>query len=109
VAELQGRVIGFALLEDRGAELEIDTISISGDFQRQGVGTRVLHFVEERAKSQGKSAVTTGTSRNAAGVPWKSYPWWQARGYRVTGEIVNDWTRRVGEGVREIRMRKDLS
>ncbi|MFZ0831274.1 MAG: GNAT family N-acetyltransferase [Thermoplasmata archaeon] len=109
VAESNGRLVGYTLLEDRDAVLELDTISISGDSQRKGVGTRLLRFVEEKARTEGKSAVTTGTSRNAEGVPWKSFAWWQAQGYRVTGEVVNDWTRRVGEGVREIRMRKDLA
>ena len=68
----------------------------------------MVRFVEERARREGNRAVTLGTSRNAAGVPWKSLPWWQALGYGVTGEEENDWTRSIGIGVREIRMRKEL-
>ncbi len=49
-----------------------------------------------------------GTSRNADGVAWKSLPWWQHRGYRITHEQDNEWTRRIGPAAREIRMRKDL-
>lgn len=50
--------------------------------------------------------MTLGTSRNAAGVAWKSFPWWFRRGYEVTHEEENEWTRSIGPGSREIRMRK---
>jgi hypothetical protein len=68
----------------------------------------MVRFVEERAQRDGKRAVTLGTSRNAAGVAWKSLPWWLSRGYTVTGEEENEWTRKIGPWAREIRMRKDL-
>src|SRR2546427_170776 len=31
-----------------------------------------------------------------------------SRGYRITGEEENDWTRSIGAGVREIRMEKEI-
>ena len=46
----------------------------------------LVQSVEERARAAGKQAVTAGTSRNAEGVAWKSLPWWQPLGYRVTHE-----------------------
>ena len=108
VAEVGGRVVGCVTVEDRGQVLELIDIDVPRDLQRRGIGTRMVRFVEERARREGKRAVTLGTSRNAAGVPWKSLPWWQALGYGVTGEEENDWTRSIGIGVREIRMRKEL-
>ncbi len=108
VAELEGRVIGCVTLEDRGDSLELVNIDVDLEVQGKGIGTQIVRFVEDRAQREGKPAVTLGTSRNAAGVPWKSLPWWQHLGYRITHEEENDWTRSIGRGVREIRMRKDL-
>ncbi len=108
VAEFGGRVVAWVTVEDRGQALELVNIDVRREVQRRGIGTRLVRYVEERAREEGKDAVTLGTSRNAAGVPWKSLPWWLARGYRVTGEEENAWTRSIGAGVREIRMRKDI-
>jgi hypothetical protein len=69
----------------------------------------LVRSVEERARAEGKEAVTAGTSRNAEGVAWKSLPWWQHLGYQVTHEEENEWTRSIGPEVREIRLRKELS
>ncbi len=108
VAETGGRVLGYVTLEDRGAFLELVDLSVAGDCQGRGIGTRIVGLVEERARQEGKRAVTLGTSRNAAGVPWRSFPWWRRRGYHVTHEEETAWTRAIGPGAREIRMRKDV-
>ncbi len=109
VAELDGRVVAYTTLEDRGVTLELVNIDVDRPYQRRGIGTLLVRAVEERARKEGREAVTLGTSRNAAGVPWKSFPWWRSLGYHVTHEEENAWTRRIGPGAREIRMRKDLS
>ena len=108
VAEVEGRVVGCVKIEDRGDSLELVDIDVSREVQGQGIGKYLVRFVEQQARERGKRAVTLGTSRNEAGVPWKSLPWWQARGYRITHEEENAWTRSIGPGVREIRMRKDV-
>jgi len=108
VAELQGRVVGWVTVDDRGEALELVNIDVPRDLQGRGIGTRMVRLVEERARREGKRAVTLGTSRNAAGVAWKSLPWWLSRGYKITGEEENAWTRSIGAGVREIRMRKEV-
>jgi GNAT superfamily N-acetyltransferase len=109
VAELHGRIVGCVTLEDRGGELELVNIDVPLQMQGRGIGTIIVRSVEARARAEGKLAVTLGTSRNADGVPWKSLPWWQHVGYLVTHEEENDWTRSIGPGVREIRLRKDLA
>jgi len=109
VAEQDGRLVGCVTVEDRGEALELVNIDVAGELQGRGIGTQIVGFVERRAREQGKRAVTLGTSRNAAGVAWKSLPWWQHLGYQITHEEENDWTRRIGPGAREIRMRKELS
>jgi ribosomal protein S18 acetylase RimI-like enzyme len=108
VAERKGEVVGCVVIADRGEALELHSIDIPRDRQRRGVGRQIVRLVEARARARGKRAVTLGTSRNAEGIPWKSLPWWLSLGYRITGEEENDWTRRIGSGVREIRMRKEL-
>lgn len=109
VAEIGGRIVGCVTVEDRGGELELVNIDVPLQLQGRGVGTILVRSVEERARAEGKQAVTAGTSRNAEGVPWKSLPWWQHLGYQVTHEEENAWTRSIGPGVREIRLRKELS
>lgn len=108
VAEMGGRIVGCVTVEDKGRELELVNIDVPLELQGTGIGTMLVHSVEERARAAGKQAVTAGTSRNADGVAWKSLSWWQHLGYRVTHEEGNAWTRSIGPGVREIRMRKDL-
>jgi len=108
VAEAHGNVVGYVTVEDRGEVLEIVNIDVAREHQQRGIGTRLVRFVEERARRERRQAVTLGTSRNAEGVPWKSLLWWQSRGYGITHEEENAWTRSIGPGAREIRMRKDI-
>jgi len=108
VAEIDGTVVGCVTVEDRGSSLELTNIDVLGERQRRGIGTQIVGFVEDLARRQGKDAVTLGTSRSAAGVPWRSLPWWQARGYHITHEEENDWSRSIGPGAKEIRMMKCL-
>ena len=108
VAELDGRIVGYVTMEDRGEELELVNIDVRRAYQGRGIGSRLVQFLEQRAVREGKGALTLGTSRNAEGVAWKSLGWWQKLGYTVTGEEQNAWTKSIGEGVREIRMRKPL-
>jgi len=108
VAEMDGRIVGVTRIEDKGGELELVDIDVPRELQARGIGTRIVRSVEERARREGKSAVTLGTSRNAEGVAWKSLSWWQHLGYRITHEEENEWTRSIGQGAMEIRMRKDL-
>jgi ribosomal protein S18 acetylase RimI-like enzyme len=103
-----GRVVGCVTVEDRGGELELVNIDVALEFQGRGIGTMLVRSVEERARAAGMEAVTAGTSRNAQGVAWKSLAWWQHLGYQVTGEEENAWTRSIGPGAREIRLRKAL-
>src|SRR5207245_1132410 len=75
VADLQGRIVGCVTVEDRGEVLELINIDVARERQGQGIGTRMVRLIEERARGEGKRDVTLGTSRNAAGVAWKSLPW----------------------------------
>lgn len=109
VAEMDSQVVGLVTVERRGTELELVDIDVLGSRQGQGVGTAVVAYVEDLARRNGMKAVTLGTSRNADGVPWKSFGWWRSLGYSVTHEEENKWTQSIGPGAREIRMKKDLA
>lgn len=106
VAESERRVVAYVTVEDRGEDLELVDIAVRGDSQGRGIGGQLVASVEREARDGAKKAVTLGTSRSAQGTPWRSYSWWLARGYVVTGEEENAWTRTIGPGVKEIRMRK---
>jgi ribosomal protein S18 acetylase RimI-like enzyme len=106
VAVTECRVVGYVTVEEHGEELELVNIDVRRDHQGRGIGSRLVQFVEERAVREGRRAITLGTTRNAQGVAWKSLAWWQKLGYTVTGEEENAYTRSIGAGVREIRMRK---
>ena len=108
IAEMEGRVVGCVTIEDRGDDLELVNIDVPIELQGRGIGTRMVRSVEEKARREGRRAVTAGTARNVEGIAWKSLPWWQHLGYRITHEEENEWTRSIGPGAREIRMRKDL-
>ena len=108
VAVMGGQVVGCTTIQDRGADLELINIDVPLELQGRGIGTRIVRSVEARARIERKRAVTLGTSRNAEGVAWKSLPWWIHQGYKITHEEENEWTRSIGPGVREIRMRKDF-
>ena len=108
VAEMDRQIIGYATIQDRGSELELINIDVPRGLQGRGIGTRIVRAIEKRARKENQKAVTLGTSRNAEGVAWKSLPWWEHLGYRITHEEENDWTRKIGPCAREIRMRKDL-
>jgi ribosomal protein S18 acetylase RimI-like enzyme len=108
VAETEGQVVGYVTVEERGEELELVNIDVRRTQQGRGIGSRLVQFVEQRAAGEGRRAVTLGTTRNAEGVAWKSLSWWQKLGYTVIGEEENAYTRAIGVGVREIRMRKPV-
>lgn len=108
VGAVEDQIVGLVTIEDRGPDLELINIDVPMQLQGRGIGTAIVGLVESLARKKGKGAVTLGTSRNSEGVAWKSLSWWQHRGYRITHEEENEWTRRIGPGAREIRMRKDL-
>lgn len=108
VALMSESIAGVVALEDRDSELEIVDIDVTRAHQGKGVGKALVRFAEDRARVLGKCAVTLGTSRNAEGVAWKSLPFWQALGYMITHEEENTWTRSIGPGAREIRMRREI-
>ena len=107
VFEDNGRILGFMLIGVAPDAVELNDITVAPEHQRQGIGTRMVEFVENLARDLGKQYVTLGTTRNSkTGVPWRSYDFWLKHGYAVEGEIETEEGKEYG--FTEIRFRKSL-
>ncbi len=62
VAEIEGRIVGFAELKDNG---HIDCFYVHRDFQRQGVGKRLMEEILDRSAEKGLSELVTEASITA--------------------------------------------
>src|SRR5919109_1567116 len=60
VAEINRQIVGIVQIEDKGRELELVDIDVLLTLQGKGVGTRIVKFVEEKARRMDKKAVTLG-------------------------------------------------
>lgn len=91
VAEVGGRVAGYAYAAPLDGALHLEEVSVSREFGRRGIGRRLVNEVIEKAKDGGYSAVTLTTFRD---VPWNA-PFYAGLGFRVLEE------EEFGEGLRE--------
>lgn len=85
VAELEGRVLGFIVYNMKHVDDNIDNIVVARGEQGRGVGRALVGHVEELAKSRGFSVITTDTTENVEGVPWRAYGFWKKMGYEDKG------------------------
>ena len=76
VAEKNGRIIGFAQLENNG---HIDCFYVAHDFINKGVGSKLLLKIEERAKSLKMTKLFTEASITAK-------PFFLRKGFKVIKE-----------------------
>ena len=86
VAEVNGRVIGFIVLNMEVGDDNIDNIVVTKEEQGKGVGRALVEYVEKLVKSRGFNFITTDTTENANGIPWKAYGFWKKMGYNDTGK-----------------------
>ena len=49
-------------------------------------GRALVEYIEDLAKSRGMYVMTTDTTENGKGVPWKVYGFWKKMGYEDTGK-----------------------
>jgi ribosomal-protein-alanine N-acetyltransferase len=79
----ESAVAGFIIGESAGAEARIITIDVLESHRRAGVGTALLHALEERLAKRGAQRIDLETATsNAAGVAF-----WEHHGYRKTGVL----------------------
>jgi len=105
VAEREGKILGFASLRlvpslDSTPYAELSDLFVAGPYRRQGVGRRLLEFVEKRARERGadRLVLTTGLKNVDA------QEFYRASGFvdhalAMKKPLGND----TGSGLREIR------
>jgi GNAT superfamily N-acetyltransferase len=98
VAELSRKIIALVVLTPDGESLEISSLSVLAEFQRQGLGRLLLGFAEQRAVTLGLKALSLYT--NAKLDELVGY-------YNECGFDVVD--RRADEGFDRVFMRKHVS
>ena len=86
VAESKGKVIGFIVYSMEDSDDNIDNIVVTIQEQGKGVGRALVEYLEKLVKSRGFDVITTDTTENAKGVPWKAYGFWKRMGYEDNGK-----------------------
>lgn len=74
-----GQVIGFICAEEFDDELHIWELSVHADFQRMGIGKRLIEEAYEYASGHGLSALTLTTFSD---VSWNA-PWYAQLGFQI--------------------------
>jgi ribosomal protein S18 acetylase RimI-like enzyme len=74
-----GQVIGFICTEEFDEELHIWELSVHADFQRKGIGKRLIQEAYKHASSLGLSALTLTTFSD---VSWNA-PWYAQLGFQI--------------------------
>jgi ribosomal-protein-alanine N-acetyltransferase len=91
VAIAAGRIAGFILAEHEGERAHLITIDVLASERRRGVGTALLHAIEQAVAARGVRQVTleTATDNEAA------IAFWQEHGYRTIGVLRNYYLDRL--------------
>jgi len=79
VAEHDGVVVGFMLMEELDGAAHVEELSVHPDHQGTGLGTALLDAAARWGGQRGFAAVTLTTYRD---VPWNR-PFYERRGFRV--------------------------
>lgn len=76
-----GRIIGFCISIQRGAQGHIITMDVLKEWRRHGIGSALLNEIEDRLAREGVSEVELETATdNMAGIAF-----WRKNGYRPNG------------------------
>jgi len=86
VAVFDGKVIGFIVFNMNNCDDNIDNVVVAKKEQGNGVGRALVEYIEDLAKSRAMDVITTDTTENTKGVPWKAYGFWKKMGYEDTGK-----------------------
>ena len=86
VADYKSKIIGFIVYNMEDCDDNIDNLVVAKKEQGKGIGRALVEYVEGLAKSRGFDVITTDTTENTNGVPWKAYGFWKKMGYLDTGE-----------------------
>jgi len=78
IAALDRTVAGYAYASLLDGNLHLEEVSVSQEFGRRGIGRRLVQCAIDRAKAEGRPAVTLTTFRD---VPWNA-PFYARLGFR---------------------------
>jgi ribosomal protein S18 acetylase RimI-like enzyme len=78
VADVSGKVVGFALTGELDGNLHLEEVDVLPDHGRRGIGSALVRTVCDAAGDRGLAAVTLTTFRDVA---WNR-PWYAALGFR---------------------------
>lgn len=91
VAEDKGHIAGFILVEQNPPLAHIITLDVADSYRRKGLGTQLLHAIEEHFRFHGVHAVLLETAvDNAAGIAF-----WQHHGYRTEAVLKRYYLHRI--------------
>jgi len=86
VVEIDQKPVGFIYFIQEKDSFTIEEVDVAKKHQGQGIGKALVKKVETLAKGKGANYLTTGTTINGQGKPWKAYGFWTHMGYTDTGE-----------------------
>jgi len=98
LAHIDGTLAGLIETLKVGETLLIENLAISPDYQRQGLGTRLMAHAESLARAQGLRSLTLYTNRRFIG----NVELYQRLGFVVTGEVA------LADGSSRVDMRRSL-
>jgi ribosomal protein S18 acetylase RimI-like enzyme len=81
VADVSGKVVGFALTSEIDGNLHLEEVDVLPDHGRRGIGSALVRTVCDAAGDRGLTAVTLTTFRDVA---WNRH-WYAAMGFRELG------------------------
>lgn len=86
-----GQVVGFICTEEFDDELHIWELSVHADFQRMGIGKRLVQEAYKHASDRGLSALTLTTFSD---VSWNA-PWYAQLGFQIVSAPVEQRLRQL--------------
>ncbi len=81
VAEINGKVVGYVQADDHGSEATLDDIAIDVEYQRTGIGTRLLENEIEILKRKGCKTLSADVHYQCA----SAIPFYYRHGFRIVG------------------------
>ncbi|MFD1176648.1 GNAT family N-acetyltransferase [Paenibacillus puldeungensis] len=98
IATVSHEIVGvFVLLKTRPETVEIVNIAVREDYQRKGIGTKLVIFATERAKEERAKTIEIGTGNSSIG----QLLLYQKCGYRLTGIDRDFFVRHYSEEIFE--------
>lgn len=80
------QAVGYCQIEDQGQQLLIRMLLLVPEYQRQGIGTRLLNNVIQSAKAQSKSIKLYVFKRNLS-----ARAFYERHGFRIENETSNSF------------------